>query len=386
MTWAVGYGLFIALTLACVMIVRRGEGTGTAPCERSTPPLVPEHVRVVQWLRWVSLAFIPSSLMLGVTMYLTTDIAAIPLLWVVPLAIYLLSFILTFARRPMLPHSWMIRALPMAAVLLMLAMSFSSVVHPALVPLHLLSFFLVAMVCHGELVQHRPAPQHLTAFYLAMACGGVLGGLFNALIAPMVFDRVVEYPLALVLACLVLPQTRPDSSDRRDRLLDLVLPAMLGVLVWGLVAFFQARSDPQPNRPGVVLVFGLAALVCYTFKERPIRFALGIGAVMVAGGANTSQYGQVLYQHRDYFGVLRVTYEPSGSYHQLIHGHTLHGQQSLDPKLRREPLTYYHRTGPIGQVFDALNTRIAESNVVIIGLGVGSLACYAQPGQSWTFL
>jgi hypothetical protein len=384
--WALGYGLFAVMTLACIGTAWRArEGTPGSGVSASTAGS--DHVQVGQWLQWVFLAFIPSSLMLGLTTHLTTDIAVIPLLWVVPLALYLLTFILSFASRPVLPHSWIVRAFPMVAVLLALAMSVSPVPHPMFVPLHLLSFFLAGMVCHEELVRHRPEPNHLTAFYMAMSCGGVLGGLLNALIAPVVFDRVVEYPLALVLACSILPKRRDDSlaSSRGRFLLDWAFPVTLAAVAWGLVTVLQEPSRFQQDGLLVALVLGVCALICYAFKERPVRFALGIGAVLLAGGADTRIYGQVLYQHRDYFGVLRVTFDRSGNYHRLIHGHTLHGSQSLDPEHRHEPLTYYHRTGPIGQVFDVLNTRITRSNVAIVGLGVGSLACYAEPGQRWTF-
>jgi hypothetical protein len=183
--------------------------------------------------------------MLGVTMYLTTEIAAIPLLWVIPLALYLLTFILTFARLPILPHSWMVRALPMAAVMLALLLNIASVAQPIFLALHLVVFFLAAMVGHGELVQCRPPREHLTAFYLAMSCGELLGGLFNALIAPLVFDRIAEYPLALVLACLVMPKTTTDASERWSRSLDWVLPLCLGILTWGLVTGLQSRSGSQ---------------------------------------------------------------------------------------------------------------------------------------------
>ena len=324
--------------------------------------------------------------MLGVTTYLTTDIAAIPLLWVIPLALYLLTFILTFARRPLLPHAWVIRAFPMAAVVLALTMSVSTGTQTILIPVHLVPFFLAAMLCHGELVRRRPGREHLTAFYLAMSCGGVLGGLFNALLAPVVFDRVAEYPLALVLACLVLPR---DADRVRHsawpRILDWLLPAGPRDPRLGADRIPVPRPESRDDDLGVKLAIGIAVLVCFTFKDRPVRFALGFGAVLLAAGTSAGDYGQVLYQHRNYFGVLRVTHVASGNYHRLIHGHTLHGQQAQDPDRRREPLTYYHRTGPIGQVFDVLRERIARANIAVVGLGAGTLACYAQPGQHWTF-
>ncbi len=383
--WTLGYGVFVALLLACAVIIWTGKGGPQDATVRSDPALVRSSLRVGDLGHWVALAFVPSSLMLGVTMYMTTDIAAVPLLWVIPLALYLLTFILTFARRPVLPHSWMIKALPMAAVVLALAMSLSSMIQPIFIPLHLATFFLAAMVCHGELVRQRPPHEHLTAFYLALSGGGVLGGLFNALIAPVAFDRIAEYPLALVLACLVLPRTRSDSGERWNRCLDVILPVALWALVWGLVTAQYPRSESGQDDLGVKLAFGLAGLICFSFKERPVRFALAIAAVLVVGGTTTRNDGRVLYQRRNYFGVLRVTHVAEGNYHRLIHGHTLHGQQALDPERRGEPLTYYSRTGPIGQLFENLHTRIAQSDIAIVGLGAGTLACYAQPGQRWTF-
>ncbi len=383
--WATGYGLLVVLTTACAVVVWRGQAAANSFSNGSEVTDGRHPLEVRQWLRWMALAFIPSSLMLGVTTYLTTDIAAIPLLWVIPLALYLLTFILCFARRPPLRHLWMLRAFPMAAVLLAFCLSISSAMHPIFIPIHLIAFFLAAMVCHGELVRHRPSREHLTAFYLAMSCGGALGGIFNALVAPVVFDQVAEYPLTILLACLALPKARTDLDGAWHRVLDGALPATLGTLAWGLIALLRARAESPSDDPGVKIVIGLAVFACYPFKDRPLRFAAGLGAVLLAGGAFTSNFGHVLYQHRNYFGVLRVTYVASGNYHRLIHGQTMHGQQSLDADRRRAPLTYYHRTGPIGDVFGALRDRIAGSSVAIVGLGAGSLACYAQPGQRWTF-
>lgn len=382
--WATGYGLLAALTLACALIVwKRKERLSEVP-GNEPPTQRSDHPRVGQVLHWIALAFIPSSLMLGVTTYLTTDIAAIPLLWVIPLALYLLTFILTFARRPLLSHKWVIRAFPMAAVLLALTMSISTGTQMILIPVHLVSFFLAAMLCHGELVRRRPGRENLTAFYLAMSFGGVLGGLFNALVSPVVFDRVAEYPLALVLACLVLPKTQFGANSAGPRILDWLLPPSLGVFAWGLITFLP-RPESRSEDLGLKLAIGTAVFVCYAFKDRPVRFALGIGAVLLAAGTSPGNYVQMLYQHRNYFGVLRVTHVASRNYHRLIHGHTLHGQQAQDPYGRREPLTYYHRAGPIGQVFGLLQERIPRANIAVVGLGAGTLACYAQPGQRWTF-
>ncbi|MEJ7640038.1 MAG: fused MFS/spermidine synthase [Singulisphaera sp.] len=382
--WAVGYGVFVVLILACAVTVWRAPRGVRETADDGDDAARADRPGLGRWSRWVGLAFVPSSLMLGVTTYLTTDIAAIPLLWVIPLAIYLLTFILVFARRPPLPHPWMVRVLPMAIVLLVLIFSLRTQ-QLIFIPIHLLAFFMVALVCHGELARLRPSARHLTGFYLAMSLGGVLGGIFNALVAPILFDRVAEYPLALVLACLALPRVVKSGRRPWDRALDFAVPLAVGVLLAGVVPSLTHRPGSQPDTLVPKLGGGVASFLCYTFKDRPVRFALGVGAVLLAFQVNPSHHGRILLQERNFFGVLRVAHDLPTHSHVLIHGNTLHGQQGLDPGLRREPMTYYHRTGPIGQVFEAFGARPARPDVAVVGLGAGSLACYAAPGQGWTF-
>ena len=170
------------------------------------------------------------------------------------------------------------------------------------------------------------------------------------------------------------------------RTLDFALPLALGIIVFAVRSAPRSTSPHSHGRPSDIkmkVLYGLGGIACFTFADRPLRFALGI-ASLLATGTLMSQ-GQVLHRERSFFGTIRVIRVEPGPYHQLIHGNTLHGQQSLDPARSREPLTYYHRTGPIGQVFDVLGKRANGLNVAIVGLGTGSLAAYAQPGQRWTF-
>ena len=351
--------------------------------------------------RWVLLAFVPSSLMLSVTTYLSTNIAPIPLLWVIPLAIYLLTFILVFMRRPLLPHTLMLRALPIVILPLIITLV-AQATQPIvlMIVLHLLVFFVVAMVCHGAIARDRPAPAHLTEFYLWMSAGGVLGGLFNALLAPLLFTTVVEYPLVLVLACLLLEtKSQQAASDQhvesrtggwpwslaaRPFWLDLGLPVAVGALVVGAV--LGARMAGINSSPaGFGLMFGVPSLICFSFSRRPMRFGLTIGAILLASMLYTSDQGQVLHAERSFFGIHRVLVDASARFHTLAHGSTRHGMQSLDPAQRDQPLTYYSRSGPIGQVLADISERRAGARVAVIGLGAGSLACYKQPDQQWTF-
>jgi hypothetical protein len=331
-------------------------------------------------LRWLLLAFVPSSLMLSVTTYLTTDIAAIPLLWMAPLALYLLTFVLAFARKELISYRLLTRWMP-AVVLVLVLVLLSEATEPIslLVGLHLFGLFWISLVCHTTLARDRPPSERLTEFYLWLSIGGMLGGMFNALLAPLLFSTPAEYPLVLVLSCLLRP-----APAQTLGVLDIVLPLGLGLLTIALIL-----SGPmlylEPGPESLAWMFAAPLVICYLFYERPLRFGLGIGVLLLAASAYDGVYGRTLYRARSFFGVHRVTLDPTGSFRVLVHGDTVHGKQSVDPKRAREPLSYYYRTGPIGQVFEALHGDERLQKVGVVGLGTGALACYAEPGQRWTF-
>jgi hypothetical protein len=374
-------------------------------------------------LRWLILAAIPSSLLLGVSTFLSTNVAAVPLLWVIPLTLYLLTFVIVFSRAPFISAQSVGRVLPY--VILVQAFVFAVELKRgawALFLLHLGCFFLAALYCHGRLAQDRPHPRYLTEFYLWLAAGGVLGGLFNLLIAPVIFNSLVEYPLALMLVCLFLPRSasrvpsasvnlmRPISrgrvversgaedsgvTDQRSvtpdqkpapllTASDLWPPLALGLLMAALL-FGSHWLDALWLK--AMLLIGLPAAICYTFIGRPVRFALGIGVLLFVSGLGRDF--QVVHQERSFFGVMTVLDktvdgDPSTRFRYFVHGDTNHGQQNLDPEHHREPLAYYSRTGPIGQLFESL-PKEQKRRVAVLGLGAGALACYAEPGQDWTF-
>ena len=615
---------------------RRGDRNGRG-WEREEPeeqPLPTELDAKVTWLRrfrWVLLAAVPSSLMLGATTYMTTDIAALPLLWVLPLTLYLMTFIFVFAkisplgqsvvvfvaleivglflltvgvaytslnegvilllrvmilagcvaafailkwRRTNLIQVCCIGALPL--ILLLLIFMMLSDIKPSKIAMtigiHLVTLFIVAMVCHGELARDRPTTKHLTEFFLWMSFGGVVGGIFNALVAPLIFDAIVEYQLAMVVACLLLPAlgmgvdaewgayldlslvalcltigsiligcrlwdnnitftqaanwsqsthlwigiavllmfglglfavlrykdenprhwTRdvavplallgavlilnikgwwlvhrltpfgrggPDLEEvnvdpwmswallpaliaacaainvgfvyylyrlrlrfqRLQVVLDLAMPFAILVLVvgliWGMstsllyipVVKLSQGLGQAPSQIRVILTFGVPAVLCYTFAERSMRFGMCVGALILASVFTGLFEGDILYQERSFFGVLRVEEDKSDHSRRLVHGTTLHGKQYVlpkDPEARKKfletypgmhdaeswPLTYYDHTGPIGQLFEAYNSPKEEerkkenkNNIGVIGLGTGTMACYSEPGQHLTF-
>jgi hypothetical protein len=398
--WRAGYLALALLLISCGSIARGLGRSGPAGMSAGAvaPALTPEkdgdtggprtRPSVGDWLRWLILVFIPSSWLMGVTAYLTTDLAAMPLLWVIPLAIYLLSFIVAFAGPASGPVRLAARALPILVMPLVLVLN-AGFVHLFWIPLHLLAFFAGSVACHGALARRRPAARHLSAFYVTIALGGLLGGVFNALIAPLIFNRVVEYPLAVVLACLAAPGLGGETGPRtrREWLGELLLPAVVFVLTALLTTNQAGLADSALGVLGVMAAAGLGVFACTTAHRRPIRFALTAGAVLAAGGLSQGPSGRLLAIERNFFGVVRVTEDSAERVHRLFHGSTLHGQQSLDPALSREPSAYFARTGPIGQVFAALAAGLDQpgARVAVVGLGAGTLATYARPGQRWTF-
>jgi hypothetical protein len=269
-------------------------------------------------VKWVLLCFAPSSMLLGVTTFITTDIAAVPLLWVVPLAIYLLTFILVFARRPALSHNLMVKVQPFLVLPVMMVFLFRGAAAPGLMTilLHIFAFFVTAMVCHGELVRSRPTAAHLTEFYLWIAVGGVLGGAFNSLVAPVVFDSVAEYPMAIVLACLFRPPKNPNGKKPSALRLDFLLPLVLFVMLAGLALVMKAYSV-KTDITGITVIACLVAVSCYSFAHRPIRFGMGLASVMLTAAFWSALGGSELLTERSFFGVHEVSETREGRYYTL---------------------------------------------------------------------
>ncbi|MDP6815041.1 MAG: fused MFS/spermidine synthase [Alphaproteobacteria bacterium] len=327
-------------------------------------------------LQWLLLAFVPASLLLGVTQHITTDIASAPLLWVLPLILYLATFIVVFGRRPVIPHH--VAVFLQVFVVVILAVFFYWRIRDVrlFVPLHLVAFFFLALVCHGELSRGRPAPSRLTEFYLWMSLGGVLGGAFTALLAPVLFDKVHEYPLALVAACLLRPR-----SDRAPMTWPKALP--LAVILGLLVSTRLAGFKPEEFASYWLVPYLLALMVLvFACRKRPVLIGLAIAAILLAG-SHDDEADEVAVA-RSFFGVNRIIAQGSGEDKVLVfkHGTTDHGAQYVSPDYRRIPLTYYHPKGPLGQVMRGMGFRLRHIGVV--GLGVGSVACH-QWGQKRTF-
>jgi len=368
--WAIGFAVLALTSLCCGLAIRKSGATGDE--KRGKAPL--ERISPARRWKWVACSMVPSSLMLSVTSYISSDIAAVPLLWVLPLALYLLTFIIVFARRPVIPGGFVRRLLPLALVALVMVLGIGATTPMVLLAgLHLAVFFVAALACNGELAADRPPAAQLTEFYLWMSVGGVLGGCFNALLAPVLFDGLYEYPVMLVAtAWLCLP----GGSVRRPWF-DLLIAAIPAGIA--LVLALSWAPDSGAGLQRNVAIYGIPSVLCFLMSRRAVRFALAIAGVLLAGYLLPKQGMKTLLADRSFFGIHRVATD--GKFNYLFHGKTVHGMQALDPARRRIPLSYYHPTGPLGQIFAARDF----GPVAAVGLGAGAAAMYGKPGQEFTF-
>jgi hypothetical protein len=383
--WRVGFAVLVTVTSVIALALKP---LGSVPGSESDSPAT--KIPVLRRLRWLALSFVPSSLMLGVTTYITSDVASAPLLWVIPLALYLLTFVLAFSKKQFASSASLARPVMVAALVVTLILA-SGATEPAwaLILANLGFFFVAALMCHGRLANDRPPVAHLAEYYLWIAVGGALGSVFNVLVAPNLFTSVLEYPLAIVLACMLLPGESPDGNQTSFGLnkkeLDVIYPValyILSVILAIVVAYFRAGSSIV----NFFIVLGLPLIIVnHFFRERPVRFGLGLCAVMLSGAFYAGYTDRKLHEVRSFFGTTRVTTDSTDRIANLYSGNTIHGRQFMDQSRRCEPLSYHHENGPLGQVMAVFNAAPANARVAVIGLGVGAMASYSQPGQEWTF-
>jgi SAM-dependent methyltransferase len=389
--WSFGYGLF-ALLIA-VLAFRAVSGPSVAPMKREV------HSGVILWREraiWIALAAIPSSLMLGVTTYITTDIASTPFLWVLPLALYLASFVVAFQDRPAI-HPALTLTLQGAAVAVCAALlPFRSSFYGLQLLVQLSAFFLTALMCHQRLVARRPDPERLTEFYFCLSLGGVVGGGFNAFLAPVIFNNVWEYPLVLTLACLA----RPWWSGRIGIWTWALL--ILGVVAAVATPIAVTFATPHLTRATVVGSFDqselfdtamkvllvLAVIAAFLVRRQALFLFAIIGVLSIAAEAAADRT-DTRQSWRSFFGVLRLSETSSsslgGRVKMLAHGTTLHGAQAQNQRYRCQPLVYYAPRTPIGQVFQAKQAQTPHLRIGAVGLGTGSVAAYARAGDRLTF-
>jgi hypothetical protein len=367
--WAAGYLLVFALLMASAALSSR---TSLVAANDGAAPSAP-----ITWrtrLMWLALAFVPSSVLVGATSHITTDVAAAPFLWAPPLMVYLLTFVLVFAKTPVVPHAKavMYAVLSVAAVSPMLT-GLASPAWPVALTADLMAVFFVGLACHGELNRRRPDAGRLTEFYLIMSLGGVLGGAFNALLAPVIFDQLIEYPLMLVAALLLLAGKDNKPTPRTMRF-------VAGALVAALAAWGLQLGGVEPAAWVRILLFALPLVAMFLSMRTPLAAAAAFACAAATGAAFSGLRPDTA--ERSFFGVVKVLEQEGGEVRLMQHGTTLHGAQRTTGD-RLAPLSYYAATTPIGKMFQ---TYGADAHTVgVVGLGLGSVACYAKPGQAWSF-
>ncbi|CAG0966172.1 hypothetical protein PHYC_00996 [Phycisphaerales bacterium] len=425
--WAGGLVLFVPLALWSGVTTAREAGVAaSAPA----PQAGAGPVTMGRRLGWIALAMIPSSLMLGVTQHISTDVAAIPLLWVIPLGLYLVSFVWAFSPRLALSSRAWGRIVPVG-VAGVAAMLLAGIHHPVLVlaGLHLATFLSVAMLCHTRLAESRPGAEHLTEFYLLLSLGGVLGGAFNALVAPVVFSSIMEYPMMMGAACIASPQVRDVwcvlSGARAKSVALISAVAIAAVVVVAAILLdageragslrAMAAGDSQRAsllRFALVGVIPTAGAFACMVRRGGLRFAAAIAGLLLVSPFVSVGTG-VLYCERTFFGVHYVMTDPDNTRRTLRHGTTLHGLQIRTdfvlgasqpypdaafrerllfdgdsmtarerlPWLHLIPGTYFHPSGPLGDVMRETTRSGRMGRIGLIGLGAGSILAYARPGS-----
>ena len=379
--WSAGFLVLIALIAASGAMLWRAPSERVqeaAEADTSAPPTMRDA------LTWMALAAVPSGLLVAVTAHISTDVAAVPLLWVVPLALYLLTFVIVFSTRPLIPHWLALIAQPIlvAALVAMLVIDFvPSIVIQVL--LHIAAFFVSALVCHGELARRRPAPRHLTAFYMWMSAGGMVGGLAAGLIAPFVFNWVAEYPILIVLALLC----RPGLAIPRGRARAIWIAALVaaGLILAAAPSWSEEIPETAQNIAAVLLLLGALAL-----WRLPLAMAALIAFVFTADRLYTEDATVTV---RSFFGVHKISEDDENEFRVLMHGTTIHGaERILDPDEEQRPgekpdlAMYYYDGSAIAQAIDAARERAGgKLRFAVVGLGAGSLACRANEGDTLTY-
>ncbi len=387
--WAGGFGVLAVVIASCGLLML-DRSTSAEAVAHSAEAKAAGPAVTISWatrLTWIALAAIPSALLVAVTTYITTDVGSAPFIWVIPLALFLLTFILVFKDKLAFNYGWLQLSLP----LMLVAMPFASGSVYA-VFLALAAAFAASLICHRELYQRRPAASNLTEFYIWMSVGGVIGGIAAALVAPQLFTTVIEFKLALLLSLLCFPGVllgakKPVRTERvlacgaaaaaflflYNTLVDAGYIANRSMLFWALVEFallglFVTRKLPEHRA-----IIALVLVVCATMKPG---------------------WTAALHQERSFFGTNTVKLSPDGRHRTMQHGTTLHGAQRVQtndgkPVTTPVPATYYHPGSPMQRGIELARksyvTGAAPFAVGLVGLGTGSLACYAQSGETWRF-
>lgn len=398
--WTAGYAGLVALVISgAALLGNQLKKSASGPLENLETALFRPS-----WsdrLFWLAAAFVPSGLMLAVTNHMLLNLASVPFLWVMPLAIYLITFMIAFARRFTISLRVLSAVVPLVLLVLFPLVAVSQPVARDtlkwILGAHLLVLLAGALLCHTALAARRPPASQLTEFYFWVALGGALGGIFVATIAPFIFSTVIEYPL---LVALVAFFRSPGDDRKKFNWADIVYPAVVGLLIaaaWSLFKWARVdvnddiaalSSDPRALIKNASLgADAILVLAAYFTQRRRYRFALSL-AVLIAGyhlalPGFLDDY-QILHIDRDFFGIKKTVFDLDSNTRKLLHGDTLHGVESQDATLIGKPLSYYHETGPVGDIMKLISVR-PDQHVGVVGLGTGSMAGWTQPDRHITF-
>lgn len=394
--WSIGFVLLGVMIAVCGWLSLRYDATSAIAADAvdATKPAV-APVTWSQCLAWIGLAAVPSGLLVSYTTFLTTDIASAPLLWVFPLAVFLATFIMVFRDRPMISQRVLLLLQPIVVGLTLLGLAMTGNVGWVLgVLVGFIAFFVTTLVCHKELFDLRPASHHLTAFYMWMSLGGVIGGIFAALIAPQIFNGIFEFPLLLLAGLAAHPSLASalrNPVERRWAVTTAILLLLVGAVLGAMVA---AKIGPAfIAESGGWLLLLVCCIGLLVMLDRPLpQLACGIvtlvGLFVLPSAMNNG------FSERSFFGVLRVASSADGQMRKMLHGTTLHGAMRVKDAVGQQvrepaPATYYYPGSPMARAVTVARTLSGKTggglSVGIVGLGTGSLACYARANEDWRF-
>jgi spermidine synthase len=378
--WTGVYAILMVFVLSCAALLWRSK---SVPLKLdATPPAL----TTVSWqtrVYWIVLAAVPSGLMLSTTSHLTTDLMAMPLIWVIPLGIYLLSFSIAFAGDQR-PAYWISR---FATPVMIIASAFVFVVwgkaaiNGLVASLSLL--FFVAVALHNQMYRTRPAPSELTGFYLMMSVGGVIGGFFCAILAPLLFDWTWEHPILILLAAMLLPKISLFNFEPQNQKLWVTIAAIATLAMFAGIAI--GVDNPRDDNFTTIVIAATFILIGVAIAGFRWAFVAAIaGILLISGGWQSVQQTLNGSRMRSYFGTYTVNASESGRVRWLTHGTTMHGMQLLDEPTK--PVSYYPTTSGVGiAMAKAPELYGPNAAIGVVGLGTGTLACYRKSGQKWQF-
>jgi len=370
-SWMYGYIILIVLIVICCLSIWKIKLKKTAIKMSRKIDIITFKTRS----KWIILSFIPSSLMLGVTTYITTNIASAPLIWIIPLLLFIITFIIVFSRKPIISESTASNFLGYLIIYMFINLFIFGSGGLVNVPIHMGLFFFAALTCHSLLASSKPSAEHLTEFYLMISIGGALGGVFNALIAPNIFIVPIEYAIALAGAVFMRL-----SNVKQEKI--KAIDVMLGVLAAG--AIISLREEYSMTIKILLSAVTLVGLTL-TLNKRWVFASAVLIPLLISTPGNLINFftEDLIFKDRNFFGVVRVM--NNNNQRIFIDGTTIHGTQFSDKKDELKLTSYYTKTSPISDLFEYATQEFDEQKVAVLGLGVGVTACYYKKGRRFDF-